>query len=153
MADEAGDSQSKSSWPVPKFHFKVDWGGDLFSFQEVSGLDAEVQPIEYRSGDSPNYSVVKMPGLKKYSDITLKKGIFLSDLKLWSWFAEIKMNTIKRRTVTIQLLNEGTDPVMVWKLTNAFPLKMQGTDLKAQGNEAAIETLVVTHEGLEVSLS
>lgn len=151
MADENGSAQSVTLWPVPKFRFEVVWDSAKISFQEVSGLDVEAQPIEYRHGDSTSFSVIKMPGLKKYSDVTMKKGVFKSDLKFWEWFSKIQMNTIARVPVTISLLDEGGTAVMVWRLANAWPTKITGTDLKSQGNEAAIETIVIAHEGLTIA--
>ena len=152
MPDD-GSTQSTTVWPLPKFRFEVKWDSTLMSFQEVSGLDAEAQVIEYRHGDSPESSVIKMPGMKKYSDVTMKKGLFKADNKFWDWFNEIKMNTIKRKPVTISLLDEAGKPTMVWTLKNAFPMKIQGTDLKSTGNEVAVETIVVAHEGLTVANS
>ena len=150
MAND-GTAQSTAVWPLPKFRFEVKWGSEIMSFQEVSGLDVEAQPIEYRHGDSPAFSTIKMPGIKKYSDVTLKKGIFKSSGKFWDWFNEIRMNTTKRAQVTISLLDENGKPTMVWMLANAWPTKVTGTDLKAQGNEVAIETIVVAHEGLTIA--
>ncbi|MDR7334586.1 phage tail protein [Roseateles asaccharophilus] len=138
-------------WPLPKFRFEVKWDSAVMSFQEVSGLDVEAQPIEYRHGDSPALSVLKMPGMKKYSDVTMKKGVFKGDNKFWDWFAEIKMNTIKRKPITISLLDEEGKPTMVWTLANAWPTKITSTDLKSTGNEVAIETIVIAHEGLTIA--
>jgi phage tail-like protein len=152
MADD-GSAQSTSVWPIPKFHFEVKWDSEVMSFQEVSGLDVEAQPIEYRTGDSPTFGTVKMPGLIKSSNITMKKGVFKSDNKFWDWFNQIKMNTIKRIPVTISLLDESGSPTMVWTLTNAFPTKITGTDLKADGNEVAIETIEIAHEGITIENS
>jgi len=148
---EDGSAQSKEIWPMPKFHFQVKWGSEVLSFQEVSGLDTGAQPIEYRNGDSPEFSTIKMPGLKKYGNVTMKKGIFKSDNKFWDWYSQIKMNTIKRVPVTISLLDEGGDPTMVWTLANAWPTKITGTDLKADGNEVAIETIEIAHEGITIA--
>ena len=150
MADD-GSAQSTTDWPIPKFRFEVKWDSNVMSFQEISGLDIEAQAIEYRHGDSPSFSSIKMPGLKKFSDVTMKKGVMKSDNKLWDWFNEIKMNTIKRIPVTISLLDEEGSPTMVWTLTNAFPLKISGTDLKSTGNEVAVETIVIAHEGLTIA--
>jgi phage tail-like protein len=151
MAANDGSAQSTSVWPVPKFYFEVKWDSAVMHFQEVSGLDAEAQPLEYRHGDSPQFSTIKMPGLKKFSDVTLKKGVFKSDNKFWDWFNQIKMNTIKRKPVTISLLDEAGAPTMVWTLANAWPSKVTGTDLKADGNEVAVETIVICHEGLTIA--
>lgn len=150
MSDD-GSKQSTSIWPIPKFRFQVKWDAQVMSFQEVSGLDVEAQPIEYRSGDSPTFSVVKMPGLKKYGNVTMKKGVFKSDNKFWDWFDKIKMNTIKRVPVTISLLDEAGEATMIWTLANAWPTKITGTDLKAEGNEVAVETIEIAHEGLTIA--
>ena len=146
----AGEAQDQI-WPLPKFHFKVVVDGGIeASFSEVSGLDTEVDVIEYRHGDSPEYSSIKMPGLKKASDVTLKKGIFTTDVSLFEWFAQNNMNTIERKTVQIMLLNESGDTESTWTLTNAFPKQVQGTDLNSTSSEVAVETIVLAHEGLTV---
>lgn len=147
MADD-GSAQSTSVWPLPKFHFQVKWDDTEMAFQEVSGLDMESQAIEYRAGNSPTFSTVEMPDLKKFSNITMKKGVFKSDNTLFDWFNEIQMNVITRKTLTISLLDEKHEPTMVWKVQNAFPVKVTGTDLKAEGNEVAVESIEIAHEGL-----
>jgi len=149
MADD-GSAQSTTVWPLPKFYFQVKWDSEVMSFQEVSGLDIEAQPIEYRHGDSPEFSTISMPGIKKSSNVTMKKGVFKSDNKFWDWFNQIKMNTVKRVPVTISLLDEAGAPTMVWTLANAWPTKISGTDMKADGNEVAIETIEIAHEGITI---
>ncbi|MBN3262255.1 phage tail protein [Pectobacterium brasiliense] len=156
MADD-GSAQSETVWPMPKFHFEVKWDGGsgsgmVSAFQEVSGLDTEAQPIEYRAGNSPVFSTIKMPGLIKTGNVTLKKGTFKSDNKFYDWYSKIKMNTIARTAVTINLLDESGAPVMSWKLKNAWPTKVTGTDLKSDSNEVAVETIELAHEGLEISV-
>lgn len=138
---------------MPKFYFQVKWDSQVMSFQEVSGLDVQSEEIKYRHGDSPEFSVIKMPGMKKVGNVTMKKGVFKSDNKFWDWFNQIKMNTIKRLPVTISLLDETGAPTMVWTLANAWPTKITGTDLKAEGNEVAIETIEIVHEGLTIANS
>lgn len=146
----AGEEQY-TPWPLPKFYFEVaisDVG--KIPFQEVSGLDTEAQVVEYRAGNSKVFSPVKMPGMIKSSNVTCRKGIVNNDKTFWDWYSMIKMNTIKRRSVTISLLDQEGKPTMVWKLANAFPTKVTGTDLKAEGNEVAIEALEIAHEGLTI---
>jgi phage tail-like protein len=139
-----------SNYPLVKFHFNVEWGGTKIGFTEVSGLDVETELIEYRDGSSPEFSKIKMPGMQKYSNITLKRGSFQSDNEYFEWWNTVKLNTIERRDVTISLLNEEHEPLIVWKVKNAWPLKVQSTDLKSDGNEVAIETLELAHEGLTI---
>lgn len=140
-------------YPLPKFHFQVEWGGTKLSFTEVSGLDIETEVIEYREGTSPEYHKIKMPGMQKFSNITLKRGTFKSDNDFYVWLNTTALNTVERRDITISLLDETHSPVIVWKIKNAFPTKFQSTDLKADGNEVAIETLELAHEGLVVQNS
>lgn len=152
MADD-GSAQSKTVWPLPKFHFQVKWDSNVMSFQEVSGLDVQSEEIKYRHGDSKDFSVIKMPGLKKVGNVTMKKGIFKADNKFWDWFNQIKMNTIKRVPVTIMLLDETGAATMTWTLANAWPTKITGTDLKSEGNEVAVESIEIVHEGLTIANS
>lgn len=147
----AGDEQN-NIWPLPKFHFSVDITdvGEDLAFQEVSGLEVTSEPIEYRAGNSKVFSTIKMPGIVNTGNVTLKKGIFAKDNRFWDWYSKIKLNTISRQTVTIKLLDEGGNPTMVWTLANAFPTKITGTDLSANGNEVAVESIELAHEGLTI---
>lgn len=138
------------AYPLPKFHFLVEWGAQSISFSEVSGLDAETEVIEYRHGASPEFSKRKMPGMQKFSNVTLKRGVFKSDNDYYAWFNTVNMNKIERRDVIVSLLNEAHEPVMVWKIKNAWPTKIQSTDLKADANEVAIESMELVHEGLSI---
>jgi phage tail-like protein len=139
-----------NTYPLPKFHFRVEWGGERLGFTEVTGLDMQIEPIEYRDGESKEYSKIKMPGMHKFSNITLKRGSVALDTDFYKWVKTISLNQVERRDVIISLLNEGHDPVLTWKAKNAFPIKLQASDLKADGNEVAIETLELAHEGLSL---
>ena len=151
MADDG--SKQNALWPLPKFYFRVQFGSlpAAVAFQEVSGLEVEAQTIEYRHEDSPTFSTIKMPGMKKLGNVTMKKGVFAKDNDFWDWYNQIKMNTIQRETVTIELLDESGHATMTWTLQNAFPTKITGTDLKSDGNEVAVETIEIAHEGLTIA--
>lgn len=136
--------------PLPKFHFQVQWGGARIGFTEVTGLDKQVEAIEYREGSSPEYSKIKMPGMHKFSNITLKRGTMSGDSDFYKWMRSISLTVADRRDIIISLLNERHAPVMTWKAKNAFPIKVQASDLKSDGNEVAIETLEIAHEGLDI---
>lgn len=137
-----------TNYPLPVFHFQVEWGGQRIGFTEVSGLDQELQPIEYREGSSYDYQVTKMPGMAKQGNITLKRGVIKADNDFAIWLTTVKMNQIERRDLTISLLNEEHAPVMVWKAFACWPCKIQGVGLKSTGNEVAIETLELCLEKL-----
>ncbi|HVZ42087.1 MAG: phage tail protein [Bacteroidetes bacterium] len=139
-----------AQYPTPAFHFTVQWGGTRVGFTEVSGLTQENQPIEYREGSSLDYATIKMPGMPKNGNITLKRGIMKADNEFANWLSTVKLNTVERRDLVISLLNEEHQPVMTYKVHNAFPVKVEGPGLKSTGNEVAIESIELAHEGLTV---
>ena len=134
-------------------HFRVEWGGVRASFLEVSGLDIQLDVVEERDGSSPVNAARKMPGQARYSNIVLKRGIVKGDNDFYRWMSTARLNTIERRDVTISLLDETHQPLMTWKARNAFPAKLTGPQLNANGTDVAIETLELAHEGLEVETS
>lgn len=144
----------KRTYPLPKFHFQLDWGGTRVGFTEVTGLDFETEVIKYREGTDLSLVQTSQPGMKKYSNVTLKRGTFLGDMEFYDEWKKTFMFQEKsktfRRDVTIKLLNEEHKPIISWTLLNAWPSKIQSTDLKADGNEVAIETMELVHEGLTV---
>ncbi len=139
-------------YPLPKFHFELEWGGVRIGFTEVSGLDFETEVIEYREGHLRTYNKTKHPGLTKFADVTLKRGIVLDNFEYYEQWIKTAMFQEKkeqyRRTVTIKLLNEEHNTIITWTLAKAWPSKIQSTDLKADANEVAIETMTLVHEGL-----
>lgn len=151
MADNG--SAEGATWPMPKFRFEVDlgtkWTG--IAFQEVSGMDMETQVIEYRASNSKLFSTEKMPGITKYGNVTMKRGLFVKDSMFSDWFNQIQMNTIARQTVIIKLLDELGKVTIMWTLNNAWPTKITCTDLKSDGNEVAVDTLEIAHEQLIIS--
>ena len=147
----AGEKQD-AVWPLPKFYFSVDLG-DLkdVAFQEVSGMDKEVEVLEYRHSNSKLFSKIKMPGMVKHGNITMKRGLFVKDNTFWDWMKETKMNTNPRREVIIRLLDQEGKKTMQWTLRNAFPTKISSTDLKSEGSEVAIDTIELAYEDLEIT--
>ena len=139
-----------ANYPLPVFHFQVEWGGTRIGFTEVSGLSVEVQPIDYREGSSYEYQVTKMPGIPQYTNLTLKRGIYKADNEFFQWLSTVRLNNIERRDITVSLLNEEHQPVVVWRIKEAWPCKVEGPSLSSTGNEAAIETCELCHEGLTV---
>ncbi len=139
--------------PMPAYHFIVEWGGTRLGFTEVSGLDIATDVVEYREGADPNQDAHKMPGLRKYANISLKRGIMKGDNDFFNWMKTINLNQVERRDVVIKLLNENHEPVMIWKAKNAFPVKLTGPVLNAKSNEVAIEELELAHEGLTIEVN
>ncbi|MCP4898080.1 MAG: phage tail protein [bacterium] len=118
------------------------------SFAEAQGLEVEVPPIEYRNG-SEDITVRKVPGLKKFTNITLKKGV-TGDIAFWNWIVEAMKGQVNRTDGSITLHDENQIEVMRWNFTRGWPCKWTGPGLNAANNEIAMETLEICHEGLEI---
>jgi len=134
--------------PYAVFNFMVDIDGMQAVFSECSGLSTETDVIEYRTGTADN-TVSKIPGLKKFTNISLKRGM-TRDLALWEWRKTVLDGVTQRKAGSITLLNEAREPVLRWNFKEGWPSKWEGPAMKATGNEIAIETLEIAHEGLEL---
>lgn len=143
--------------PYSNFNFIVEIDGvEIAAFCEVSGLDSENTPIEYREGADPTNAPRQLPGIEKYTNVQLKRGI-TGSLALWNWRKEVRDGGSAfppTRNVVIKLLDEKHDrgqPAMTWTLTNAWPTKLTGPSLNAKGNDVALEQLDLIHERVDIS--
>ena len=135
--------------PYGAFNFLVELDGlEVAGFTEVSGLDFETAVIEYRNGDTEP-TVRKLPGLTKYANVTLKRGL-TSSSEMWEWIIQSQERPVVRRNGSIVLLNDSREPLLRWSFTNGWPCKYQDPILNATGSEVAIETLEICHEGLHL---
>jgi phage tail-like protein len=134
--------------PYASFNFLLEIDGiTKAGFSEVSGLNAESNIIEYRDG---NEGIVprKLPGLNKFGNVTLKRGVS-RDLDVFNWHkAAMDGDIIRDASMSIVLLDEKRQEAVRWNLLNAWPSKWTGPDLKANANEIAIEAVEITHEGI-----
>ena len=139
--------------PYGAFNFVVSIGGDtIAAFQDVSGLDSENTPMEYREGADPMNTVRKLPGMEKYPNCTLKRGI-TGSLYLWNWRKEVRDGGASFppvRDVVIELNNDQHESVLKWKLTNAWCCKLSGPTLNAKGNEIAVESMELAYDRLDI---
>jgi phage tail-like protein len=142
--------------PYNQFNFLIDLGaGDVSGtdggFQEVSGLSTSVDVIEYRNGNSKDNAPIKLAGLNRVADVTLRRGL-MGSLALYQWFDEIRNGSPNAlRTVTLQLQNEDhSATVMTWKLARARIVKHTSGPLNARGSDVAIEEIVLACERLEI---
>lgn len=117
------------------------------AFAEVGGLTAEGDAVDYREGSDLQQNVRKLVALRKYANITLKRG-YTQDKGLWQWYTNIMNGVADRRNVTIVLMNEARQPVLRWHAENAWINKIEGPAFKASGNEVAMESVELVHEGL-----
>ncbi len=136
-----------ATYPYGKFRYKVEIDGiTAGGFSEVTGFDASIDVMEYREGDMVQ-TPMKIPGLKKYGNITLKKGL-ADSMALYEWLDKGVTGEVERKTITITLLDATESPVASWRVINAWPVKYTGPDFNATSSEVAVETLEVAHEGM-----
>ena len=142
--------------PYVQFNFLVDLGdgnteGPQAGFQEISGIGMEVTVSEYRTGNHKENSVMKITGMNKSTDVTMKRGV-IGSLNLYKWLDQIRNGDQSAlRTVTISLKNEDhTQDVQVWKLLRARITKHTSGPLNAKGTDVAMEELVLAYERLEM---
>ncbi|MET8623001.1 phage tail protein [Kitasatospora sp. NPDC004669] len=136
--------------PFAAFNFTLDIDGLAGShgFSECSGANTEQDVIEYREGNM-DFSVIKLPGLKKFGDITLKRG-FTTNRELWDWRRSVLEGTVVRRSGHITLNDEAGKPALRWKFTNAWPKQYSAPSLSGTATEVAIEELVLVVESFEL---
>lgn len=134
--------------PFSQFNFVIEMDDiAVGAFSEVSGLDMETDSMEYREGNE-DITVRKLPGLRKYTNITLKRG-FTNDTSLYDWRKTVMDGKTERKSGSIVLLNEAREEALRWNFREGWPCKLQGPPLNAKTNEVAIEALEICHEGLE----
>jgi len=150
MSSATPQAASGRTTPFTIGNFVVEIQGiTATSFSEVSGLETSIDVIDYRAGNSKLNTEQKLPGLYKTTDVTLKRGL-TQDTSLWNWINSVMNGSLSRTTVVIRLLDQADNPVLLWKLRNAWPCKWSGPVLSAGSSDVAIETLQICHEGLEL---
>ncbi len=133
-----------------KFHIQIDQIIEGF-FMECTGLSVEREVESYKEGGVNGYEH-KLPGRIKYGNVTLKRGMTTSN-KLWDWFykradEETGFFQVDRKNVTITQFDLAGEAVRQWSLSEAYPVKWKGPDLKSDGNQVAVETIEIAHHGI-----
>ena len=139
--------------PYGQFNFLVEIDKvTVAGFSEVSGLTTDTNIIEYREGNDTFGTVQKLPGLMKYNNLVFKNGITADKARvLWNWRKKVIDGQTQRTTGAIILLDESRAPALRWTFREGWPSKWEGPALNAKTSEVAIETLEITHEGLELA--
>jgi phage tail-like protein len=138
--------------PYRSFNFRVEVDGlTVASFSEASGLTADGKPVEYREGTDRVNSTRKLVGLREYPNIVLKRG-YTQNKELWAWYRNIANGLPDRRNGAIILMDEARNDVLRWSFRNAWPNKVETSGFNATGNEVAMESVELCHEGLEIEI-
>lgn len=133
--------------PYGNYNFLIEIDGiTRAAFQQVSGFDSTIDIIEHREGGQ-NTTVRKLPGMTKFSNIQLRWGI-TDDLQLYQWHRQAIDGDLQRKNGSIVLLDRRGEEAARWNFFSAWPSKYDAPDLNAEGNDVAIETMELAHEGL-----
>ena len=137
--------------PYRSFNFRVEIDGiAVGSFSEVSGLSSDGDVVEYRNGDDVPLHVRKLPCLRKFSNITLKRG-YTQNRELWNWRKNIVNGVADRRDGSVVLMDEERRDVLRWNFTAGWIHKIDGPSFNAKGNEVGIESLEIVVESLNLA--
>ena len=149
-------AEIKAAYPLPVYNYKVEIGGAAVAFSEVSGLSIQHQTSTYSESPtapgSPGPRVMYMPAQTSAVNVTLKKGIVrgVSVPALYDWINATQINQTDKRDVYIRLCDEKGDPVISWKLLNAFPVKLDAPTFTASSNDVAVETMQLMGDGVQI---
>lgn len=138
--------QNKPRYVIPKFHFEVSWKSTKIACSDVSGLETEIDSMDYRTGDDKNFHTDKLPGLQKFGDVVLKKAIFKSDAAFEGWYRKVANRAedgYREETVDIFLKDDNHKVVISWALNQAWVAKLDMPDMNSMANEPALESITI----------
>lgn len=144
----------KTAYPLPVYNYRIEIGSDAVAFSEVSGLSTSYETTTYKEspveGGVPGPRVMNMPAQPSATTVTLKKGIVrgASVAALYSWINATQLNQTEKKDIFVRLCDENGDPVISWKVTNAFPTKLDAPTFDANSNDVAVESIELTADGV-----
>jgi phage tail-like protein len=134
--------------PYRGFNFRVEIDGiSVGSFSDVSGLSSDGDIVEYRNGDDVPLHVRKLTGLRKFSNLTLKRG-YTDNRELWNWRNNVLNGVPDRRNGAIVLMDEERKDVLRWEFEGGWIHKIDGPTFNAKGNDVTVESLEIVIESL-----
>jgi len=144
----------KTAYPLPVYNYKVEIGSDTVAFSEVSGLNISYETKTYKESPTgsgaPGPRVMHMPMQGTPASVTLKKGLVRgsSIATFYNWINSIQINQVNKKDIFIRLMDESGSPVISWKVTNAFPKKLDAPTFDANSNDVAIESMELMGDGV-----
>ena len=128
-----------------RFRVKVDGGMSLGDWSKCDGLSVEYEVFEYKEGGENSF-IHRIPGRAKYQNIKLTRPINKDSKKVADWLAKLKIE-VQRQTAEISALDPTGQPIVTWNLEGVYPVKWNGPSLDIGNNQAATETLELSHNG------
>lgn len=131
--------QIATTYPLPTYRYRVAVGDQEMAFSAVSGLEVSYETIEYKDGTG---GVFRMPGQATAVNITLRRGMVVGKSQLYDWISSISLNQVEKKDISVSLTNaSGSELLVTWNISNAFPTKLSSPNFDASSNEVAIEEL------------
>ncbi len=152
-------NEIRTAYPLPLYNYRVEINGESVAFSEVSGLSISHEVITYKesptASGAPGPRMLLVPGQREPAKITLKKGLVRStSMKhLYGWIRTIAINQVEKKDIFIRLLDEKGEPVISWKVINAFPTKLDAPTFDAKSNDAAIESMELSGDFVSIEES
>ncbi|WP_439412922.1 phage tail protein [Enterobacter ludwigii] len=138
-------------YPIPTYRFIVTLGDVQVPFTSASGLDINYDTIEYRDGTGNWF---KMPGQRQVPSITLSKGVFPGENALYTWINSIQLNKVDKKDIIISLTNDtGTEVLMSWNVSNAFPTSLTSPSFDATSNEIAVQQVTLMADRISIQVA
>lgn len=137
----------RTDYPLPVYNYRVEIGSEAVAFSEVSGLSLSYETSVYKesptASGAPGPRILQMPAQRNLPTITLKKGVVrkTSIKHLYDWIKTVQINQIEKKDVFVRLCDEKGEAVISWKVSNAFPTKLDAPTFDATSNDAAIESM------------
>lgn len=142
----------KTDYPLPVYNYRVEIDGEAVAFSEVSGLSISYETTTYKESplEGVGPRVMHMPAQQGDVSITLKKGVVRqkSIASLYQWLNTVQINQIVKKDIFVRLCDEAGSPVISWKVSNAFPTKLDAPTFDANSNDAAIESMELKADGI-----
>ncbi|MEM7587016.1 MAG: phage tail protein [Acidobacteriota bacterium] len=152
-------AEIKATYPLPVYNYLVEVGGVAVAFSEVLGLDISYEDHTYKESPTesgaPGPRVMRMPMQSKPANVTLRKGVVkaVSVPALYEWIHAIQTNQVEKKDIFVRLCDEAGATLISWKIINAFPIRLEAPAFKAASNDAAIESLDLIADGVEIEES
>lgn len=144
---------TSSTHPYNAFNFIVEIGSKpAAGFEECILPAASIEVLEYREGIELTTNVHKLPGLVRYGNLVLKRGL-TDSMDLWTWFDSIVSGAGTTQDVVVTLRDATKNPAVMWKFKNCWPVKYEPSPLNATRSGLAIETLELAVDGMEIAPS
>ena len=120
------------------------------TFRACTGLGSQSEIIEHTAaGAGGQTHIYKIPGLTKWTNICLKRGV-TDSMDVWDWRRLVEEGKVgeARKNGSVIMYDQTNTEVARWNFENGWPAKISGPNLDSSTNEIAVEELEIAHEKL-----